>query len=155
VLRRVPLAPHGREEGSGKKQGKARESEGKLGESWGKVGGEQRRYPLMQQNPPRRIIPGEPPEHRRLLRRTMLWIILGVCAALLAAIIGEAIARDNAEARVAATRARIQTLRQTIATTQHAIAVAQSDDQIERQARRWGYIRSGDHPVIIVTPGTR
>ena len=109
----------------------------------------------MQQNVPRRIIPGGPPERRRLLRRTMLWILLGVCAALLVAVIGEAIARDNAEARVAATQARIQTLQQTIATSQHAIAVAQSDDEIERQARRWGYIRPGDHPVIIVSPGTR
>ena len=109
----------------------------------------------MQQNLPRRIIPGGPMDRQRLLRRTMLWVILGICAALLAAVIGEAIARDNAEAQVAAARTRIQKQQQTIATTQHAIVVAQSDDEIERQARRWGYIRPGDHPVIIVTPGTR
>src|SRR5262249_27355170 len=109
----------------------------------------------MQQDLPRRIIPVRPAVRQHLLRRTMLWGILGICAALLAAVIGEAIARDNAEAQVAATQAHIQTLRQTIATTQRAIAVAQSDDEIERQARRWGYIRPGDHPIIIVTPGSR
>jgi hypothetical protein len=85
----------------------------------------------------------------------MLWVILSICAALLAAVIGEAIARDNAEAQAAAARAHIQSQRESIATTQHAIVVAQSDDEIERQARRWGYIRPGDHPVIIVNPGTR
>lgn len=101
----------------------------------------------------------QPLEHQRIIgpgrrpvlgRRTLLWAILCVCAALVIANIGEAWTRGNAEAQVQAASARNAALRHDIAATQHAIQLAQSPIEIEREARRWGYIRPGDQPVIVV-----
>ena len=101
----------------------------------------------------RRIIPSSVSARDRVLTRVILWIILGIGVLLSAALAGEAVTRANAEAQVAAEQAHLAALQRTIAQTRHAIATAQSDDEIERAARRWGYIRPGDQPVIIVTAG--
>lgn len=104
----------------------------------------------------------QPLEHRRIIERgrrpvlgtrTLLWVILCVCAALLIAILGEAWTRANAESQVQAASARNTALRHDITATRHAIQLAQSPAEIERAARRWGYIRPGDHAVVIVTTG--
>jgi cell division protein FtsB len=83
-------------------------------------------------------------------QRTLLWAILCVCLALLVAILGEAWTRAHAEAQVQAASARNAALRHDITATQHAITLAESPAEIERAARRWGYIRRGDQPVLVV-----
>jgi cell division protein FtsB len=90
----------------------------------------------------------------RLGTQTMIWAILFIAAALLVATLSEAWTRADAEAQVQAAQARNAALRQDVAATQQAITLAQADQEIERAARRWGYIRSGDTPVIVVPQGT-
>ena len=97
------------------------------------------------------IIEAEPPR-RPLARRTMLWAVLVMCGALLVAILSEAWTRSGVDAQMAAAQARNAALRQDVVATQHAVQQAQSPDAIEREARAWGYIRPGDHPVLVV-PG--
>lgn len=103
----------------------------------------------------RRIMLERSPDREALLRRTMAWVILGICALLLIGTVGEALARASVEQQVAATHQRIRSLQSDIQTTQRAIGVASSDDEIERQARQWGYIRPGEQPFIVVTPAPR
>jgi cell division protein FtsB len=88
------------------------------------------------------------------VRRALIWTILGVCGALLVAIAGEALARANAQAQLAAAQAQVATLRTTIAQTSRAIVTATSNDEIERAARRWGYARPGDQPIVLVGGAT-
>lgn len=88
-----------------------------------------------------------------LIQRTLLWVMLVICATLLVAAVGEAWAHADAQARVQAAQARNAALRRDAETTQHAIQVAQSPDTIERQARAWGYSRPGEHPVVVTTQG--
>lgn len=104
----------------------------------------------------------QPLEHRRIIERgrrpvlgtrTLLWVILCVWAALLIATLGEAWTHANAEAQVQAASARNAALHHDIVATQHAIQLAQSPAEIERAARRWGYVRPGDHAVVIVATG--
>ena len=90
----------------------------------------------------------------RLGTQTLIWAILFIAAALLVATLGEAWTRADAEAQVQAAQARSAALRQDVAATQQAIILAQSDQEIERAARRWGYVRPGDTPVIVVPQGT-
>ncbi|HEX8728975.1 MAG TPA: septum formation initiator family protein [Ktedonobacterales bacterium] len=80
----------------------------------------------------------------------MLWAILIITAVLLVATLGEALTRASVESQVRAAAARNAALQRDVAATQRAIALARSDVEIERTARRWGYIRSGDHSVIVV-----
>lgn len=87
-----------------------------------------------------------------LLRRTVTWAVLLVCAALLVATLGEAWQRHTLDQEVAAAQARNAALRQQIQETQRAITIAESPSAIEREARAWGYTRQGDQPVVVVTP---
>ncbi len=101
----------------------------------------------------------QPLEHRGIIEQvrrpilgaqTLVWVILCVCAALLIATLGEAWTRASAEAQVREASARNAALRHDIAATRHAIQLAQSPAEIERAARRWGYIRPGDSPIVVV-----
>lgn len=92
----------------------------------------------------------EPSRRPVLGTRMLVWVILCVCAALVIALIGEAWTDANAEAQVRTASAQNAALRHDIAATQHAIRLAQSPAEIERAARRWGYIRPGDQPVVVV-----
>jgi cell division protein FtsB len=102
----------------------------------------------------------QPLEHGRIIQeggrrpplamRTLLWAILVVCTALLVATVSEAWTRASAEQQVATASAHNAALRHDVAATQRAIALAQSPEEIERVARRWGYIRPGDRPIVVV-----
>jgi cell division protein FtsB len=92
---------------------------------------------------------------RPLARRTLAWAIMAVCGALLVATLSEAWTRGNIEGQVTAAEAHNAALRQDVATTRQAVARAQSPDAIERTARSWGYIRPGDHPIIVVVSSTK
>jgi cell division protein FtsB len=80
--------------------------------------------------------------------------LLVICAALLLAVGAEAWTRHTIEQQVAAARARNAALQRDVTTTQQNIRVAESPSTIEREARAWGYIRSGDHPVIVAPTGS-
>lgn len=94
-------------------------------------------------------------DRTRLVTRTLLWALLLICAALLVATLSEAWQRHTLDEQVAAARAQNAALHQQILQTQHAITVAESPATIEREARSWGYVRSGDHPVIVVSSPTK
>ena len=107
----------------------------------------------------RRIIEGdgaatrdgvEPPGRAPLATRTLFWAVMVICGALLVATLSEAWVRAGVERQVAATQARNAALQRDVAATGQAIVVAQSPDTIEREARAWGYVRPGDHPVLVV-----
>ncbi len=85
-------------------------------------------------------------------RRVLLWAMLVIFGALLVATLSEMLAASDAEAQAHAVAARNATLRHDIAAIQHAVAAAQQPATIEREARGWGYIRPGDHPIIVVVP---
>jgi cell division protein FtsB len=107
---------------------------------------------------PQRIIEAESqpaggqPGRPALAQRALLWAVLVICAALLIASISEAWVRHNVEQQVTAASARNAALRQDVAAARQAVAVARSPATIEREARAWGFVRPGDHPVIVVTP---
>lgn len=113
----------------------------------------------MQTEGPHRIIQSEAQSTRaKLLRsafaqRTLQLALLVICVALLIATAAEAWVRHGIEQQVAAARAHNAALQRDITTTGHEITVAEAAATIEREARAWGYIRAGDHPVI-VTGGT-
>lgn len=111
----------------------------------------------------RRIIEGdgaaphdgaEPPRRAPLATRTLFWAVMVICGALLVATLSEAWVRAGVERQVAAAQARNAALQRDVAATGQAIVVARSPDTIEREARAWGYIRLGDHPVLVVAPKT-
>jgi cell division protein FtsB len=108
----------------------------------------------VRQTEQRGIIGAAHVPHARLLQRALVWTILGVCGALLVAVSGEALARANVQAQVVAAQAQVAALRTTIAQTSHAIVTATSNDEIERAARRWGYVRPGDQPIVLVGSAT-
>lgn len=109
----------------------------------------------MRDSLPRRILLAGAAHRDALLRRTLLWGISVLCTLMLVVVANGAAARSQAEAQVAAARAHNAALAQTIAQTSQAIATAKSDDEIEREARRWGYLRPGDAPVIIVSSSSK
>jgi cell division protein FtsB len=92
---------------------------------------------------------------RPLAQRTLAWAIMAICGALLVATLSEAWTRGNIEGQVTAAEAHNAALRQDVATTRQAVGRAQSSDTIERTARSWGYIRPGDHPIIVVVSTTK
>ncbi len=108
------------------------------------------RQGIIEAQPPRA---GRQPPRAALATRTLLWAVMVICGALLVATLSEAWTRSNVESQVAAARARNAALRQDVAHTQQAVQQAQSPATIEREARAWGYIRPGDHPVLVVAPG--
>jgi hypothetical protein len=75
---------------------------------------------------------------------TVLWIVVFLCAALIATTIGESAENARIEAQIQATRAQNAALRQDIARTAQSLKLARSPAEIERIARSWGYRRSGD-----------
>ena len=103
----------------------------------------------------RSIIRGGSPDRTTFAMRWLLWAVFVVCAILVVATVTEALARNSAEQRVNAARAHNAALQHDVTASQQAIILAQSDDEIERQARLWGYVRAGDQPVLIVQPANR
>ncbi len=91
------------------------------------------------------------PDRPSLAQRTVLWAVLVICASLLIATGSEAWTRHGIEQQVSAARASNAALQRDATTSQQAIQSAQSPATIEREARSWGYIRAGDHPIIVVT----
>lgn len=87
--------------------------------------------------------------HAGLARRTLQLVVLAICVALLIATAAEAWVRHGVEQQVAAAQARNAALQRDIVTTQRSITIAQQPATIEREARAWGYIRAGDHPVVV------
>jgi type II secretory pathway pseudopilin PulG len=75
---------------------------------------------------------------------TVLWIVVFLCAALIATTIGESAQNARIEAQIQATRAQNAALEQDIARTQQSLNLARSPAEIERIARTWGYRRPGD-----------
>jgi cell division protein FtsB len=100
----------------------------------------------------RRIMTAEMDPRSALGRRVLLWAMLVIFGALLVATLSEMLAASDAEAQARAVAARNAALRQDIAATQRAVAAAQQPATIEREARGWGYIRPGDHPIVVVIP---
>ena len=94
---------------------------------------------------------GGEPKRGSLAQRTLLWAMLVICASLAVATASEAWTRHGIEQQVAAAQARNAALQRDVTATQRAVQAAQSPETIEREARAWGYIRAGDHPVIVVT----
>lgn len=106
-----------------------------------------------------RIIEGEgadaradaaPPGRAPLATRTLFWAVMVICGALLVATLSEAWVRAGVERQVVAAQARNAALQRDVSALGQAIAVAQSPDTIEREARAWGYLRPGDQPVLVV-----
>lgn len=95
---------------------------------------------------------GAQPKRPSLAQRTLLWAALVIIASLAVATASEAWTHHGVEQQVTAARARNAALQRDVTTTQRAVQAAQSPITIEIEARAWGYIRSGDHPVIVVTP---
>jgi cell division protein FtsB len=104
----------------------------------------------MRDTTPRRILRTGRSLPDAFVKQVLLWVILALSAATVIVLLGGAVARADAEAQVAAARAENVALQQTIEQTMRAIATAKSDVEIERVARRWGYVRPGDHPIVIV-----
>ena len=75
---------------------------------------------------------------------TVLWIVVFLCAALIATTIGEFAEHARIEAQVQATRSQNTALERDITKTAQSLAIARSPAQIERAARSWGYRRPGD-----------
>jgi len=88
------------------------------------------------------------------VKSTVLWAVLAVCGILLVGTLSQAWSRHAMEAQAAAARAQAAKIQQTLAQTQQAVSIASQPATIEREARRWGYIRQGDQPVIVVTPAS-
>jgi type II secretory pathway pseudopilin PulG len=85
---------------------------------------------------------------------TVLWIVVFLCAALIATTIGESAENARIEAQIQATRAQNAALEQDIASTQQSLNIAHSPAEIERIARSWGYQRPGDPPPAWEIPVT-
>jgi cell division protein FtsB len=109
----------------------------------------------MRDPSPRRILRSRPSRREALLKRALLWGILALAAVMAIVALSGLAERANAEAQVAAAQARNAALQRTIDQTTQAIATAKSDDEIERAARRWGYIRPGDQTVVIVNGASK
>ena len=95
----------------------------------------------------------EPPGRAPLATRTLFWAVMVICGALLVATLSEAWVRVGVERQVVAAQARNAALQREVSALGQAIAVAQSPETIEREARAWGYLRPGDQPVL-VAPAT-
>jgi len=85
---------------------------------------------------------------------TVLWIVVFLCAALIATTIGESAENARIEAQIQATRSQNAALERDIARTQQSLNVARSPAEIERIARSWGYRRPGDPPPAWEIPQT-
>ena len=109
----------------------------------------------MRDPSPRRILRTNPAPREALLKRVLGWAIVVIAVALVIVAISGASASANAQAQVAAAQARNAALQRTIGQTTQAITTAKSDDEIERAARRWGYIHPGDQTVVIVNGSSK
>lgn len=79
----------------------------------------------------------------------MLWIAGLICLALLIAAGAEQWTLWREQQAVAQTRLDNMRIQLDIDQTRQALAQAQTPDAIEREARRLGYIRPGETPIII------
>ena len=85
-----------------------------------------------------------------LVERVFFWAVLVVCVALLIGAVGEIWTHHTIDQQSAAIRASNAALTRDVAATRQTISVAESPAVIDREARSWGYVRPGDHLVIIV-----
>ncbi len=76
---------------------------------------------------------------RILASTTLIWIVVFICAALIATSINEERQRTIIEAQIRTTHAQNAVLQQDITRTGQALDVARSPAEIKREARRWGY----------------
>jgi cell division protein FtsB len=102
-------------------------------------------------SPTQRILQRDPSSRQAVLKRVLVWGILLLAVGMIVVAVSGASARASAEAQVAAAQARNAALQRSIDQTTQAIATAKSDDEIERAARRWGYVRPGEQPVVIAS----
>ena len=70
---------------------------------------------------------------------TVLWIVVFICAALIATTMSEANQQAQIEKQIQITHAQNVALQTDITRTEQALNVARSPAEIEREARRWGY----------------
>lgn len=94
------------------------------------------------------------PARAAFAQRTLQLAVAVICVALLIATVAEAWVRHGIEQQVAAAQARNAAVQRDASTTRQSIIVAKSPTTIEREARSWGYVHAGDHPVIVVTGGS-
>lgn len=70
---------------------------------------------------------------------TLVWIVLFICAALIATTVNESRQRAQIEAQIQTTRSQNVLLQKDITRTQHALDIARLPAEIVREAHRWGY----------------
>lgn len=85
------------------------------------------------------------------VRRPMLVIAAALVLILLVATGIERWTLWQEQQAVARAQAQNAQLQRDIAQTRQAVTLAQQPAMIEREARRLGYIRPGDTPIIVVT----
>jgi type II secretory pathway component PulM len=76
---------------------------------------------------------------RAMATTSMLWVVVFLCAVMIAATIGELSERAQIETQIQATRAQNAALQQDIKKTTKELDFARSPAEIEIEARRWGY----------------
>jgi cell division protein FtsB len=93
-------------------------------------------------------------EHRRLRRRRVVAALCAMAAAWVAfAVYSETAQSRAADQRVQQLQQQNDALRQEIAQRQREISEAQTDSWLANEARRMGYVRSGEKVYVPVTPG--
>jgi cell division protein FtsB len=93
-------------------------------------------------------------EHRRLTRRRVIAVLSAVAVAWVAfAVYNEAAQSRAADQHLQQLQQQNDALRQRIAQRQREIAEAHSDSWLADEARRMGYVRTGEHVYVPVTPG--
>jgi hypothetical protein len=70
---------------------------------------------------------------------SMLWVVVFLCAVMIAATIGEFSERAQIEAQIQTTRAQNAALKQDIKKTNRELNFARSPAEIAIEARLWGY----------------
>ncbi|HEY6379331.1 MAG TPA: septum formation initiator family protein [Candidatus Dormibacteraeota bacterium] len=95
-----------------------------------------------------------PLAHRQLTRRRLAAVLCAVAAAWVAfAVYNETAQSHAADQRLQQLQQQNDALRQDIAQRQRQIAEAQSDTWLADEARRMGYVRSGERVYVPVAPG--
>ena len=91
-------------------------------------------------------------ERTTLYTRTLALATVALCAALLFATGSQALVNQRLADQVRAEQAANARLRADIAATNRHLAWATAPATIEAEARALGYIRPGEHAVVIVPP---
>jgi hypothetical protein len=76
---------------------------------------------------------------RAMATTSMLWVVVFLCAVMIAATIGELNERAQIEAQIQATRVQNAALQQDIKKTTKNLNFARSPAEIEIEAHLWGY----------------